>query len=280
MPYKRRFVKCFTDQVLHFGTTSTSKGEGAHAVLKRNLITSTEDLKTVVENLDLMLINQRHDYLIAAEEAKVRYPMDLKIDVFRNLAAFVTPYALRKILEEYKRLIDEPTVLPACTKAFSTSLGLPCAHIIQERLTSNGLMIEDVHLHWRLERFFIQSDPLRHIRDPEVVRTRGRPMGAENRTRREEVFADSTLREPSQFERVEGEIASQNQEGLNPNIAHVLQRADPAPRRRGRPRGSGRAKSEGDRGGRGGRGRGGRGGRRGGKAVASQQDEAIREDAS
>ena len=149
MFYKRRFVKCFIDQVLHFGIISTFRRERVHAVLKRNLIISTEDLKTMVENLDFMLINQRHDYLIAAEEVKVRYSMDLKIDAFRNLIAFVISYALRKILGEYKRLIDQPTVFFACIKAFSTFLGLPCVHVIQERLTSNGngLMIEDVHPH-------------------------------------------------------------------------------------------------------------------------------------
>ena len=147
MLYKRRFVKCFIDQMLHFGTISTFRGEGAHAVLKKNLITSTENLKTVIENLDFMLINQRHDYLITAKEIKIRYFMNLKIDVFRNLAAFVISYALKKILGKYKRLIDESTVFSACIKAFSTFLKLPCVHIIQKRLTFNELMIEDVHFH-------------------------------------------------------------------------------------------------------------------------------------
>ena len=92
------------------------------------------------------------------------------------------------------------------------------------------------------------------------------------------------------MERVKGEIATQNQKDLNPNITHVFQRADPAPRRRGRPRGSERAKNENDRGDRGGRGRGdmggkgdmgGRGGRKGGEeAVDNQQNEIIHEDAS
>ena len=68
---------------------------------------------------------------------------------------------------------------------------------------------------------------------------------------------------------------------MDPNIAHVLQRADPAPRRRGRPRGSERAKNENGRSDRDDRGRGGmegRGSRRDGKkAVNNQQDEVIHE---
>ena len=64
------------------------------------------------------------------------------------------------------------------------------------------------------------------------------------------MFDQSTFREPSQFERMKGELAIRNHEVLDSNITHVFQRADPAPRRRGRPRGSERAR---DRGGRGGR---------------------------
>lgn len=80
--HKRRFVKFFTDRILHVGTTSTSRGEGAHAVLKRQLVVSTDDLKTVVDNLNLLLSNQRHDHLIAFEKAKMRYPKNLRVDIF------------------------------------------------------------------------------------------------------------------------------------------------------------------------------------------------------
>lgn len=35
--HRFRFVRCFTNRVLHFDTTVTSRGEGAHAVLKKQL---------------------------------------------------------------------------------------------------------------------------------------------------------------------------------------------------------------------------------------------------
>lgn len=75
--YRRRFIKCYTDKVLHFGTTVISRGEGGHAVLKRHLGASTGDLKLVVDGISLLLTNQQHNYLIAYEEAKIRYPSDL-----------------------------------------------------------------------------------------------------------------------------------------------------------------------------------------------------------
>jgi uncharacterized membrane protein YgcG len=290
---------------MHFGITVTSRGEGAHAVLKRNLVTSTGDLKIVVDNLNLLLINQRHDYLIEFENAKVRYSLQCRIDLFQtflikfenvkvryslqcridlfqNISAFVTSYALRKILDQYKRLTDESTVLSACIKAFSTTLGLSCAHIIQERLGSTGcLLIDDVHPHWRFEKSDASAviDSLLHVQNPEVVRTRGRPIGAENRTRREEVFDNSTLRVPSQFEHVEGEMSTQMNEPLDDQIAQILARTDSTSRRRGRSRGSGRARGRGRaRGQRGGRQRGG-GQRGGGQQGGGQRDDEDMEEA-
>ena len=112
-------------------------------------------------------------------------------------------------------------------------------------------------------------------------------MKAENHIRRKIFFANLTFRKPSQFERIKNEIVTQNQKNLNSNITHVLQRADPAPRRRDRPRGSGRARSENerndrdDRDERDDRDRKNRGNKKNEKkTVDNQQNEIIREDAS
>ncbi len=59
--YRRRFIKCYTNQVLHFDTTVTSRGEDEHAVLKRQLESSIDDLKTVMNEINLLLINEHHN---------------------------------------------------------------------------------------------------------------------------------------------------------------------------------------------------------------------------
>ena len=105
-------------------------------------------------------------------------------------------------------------------------------------------------------------------------------MKIENRIKKKEIFADSIFRKPSQFERVENEIVFQNQKNLNSNIAHVFQRANPAPRRRDRSRGSERAKNENDRNDRDDRSKKGKKNKKSEETVASQQNEIIREDAS
>ncbi len=266
--YRRRFVKCFIDKIMHFGIIVTSREEDAHAMLKRNLITSIDDLKIVMNNLNLLLINQRHDYLIEFENAKIRYSLQCRIDLFQtflikfenvkiryslqcridlfqNIFAFVTSYALRKILNQYKRLIDESTILSACIKTFSTTLRLSCAHIIQERLESSDcLLIDDVHSHWRFEKSDASTaiDSLLHVQNSEVVRTRDRSIETENRTRRKKVFDNSTLRVSSQFEHVKSEMSTQMNEPLNDQIAQILTRTDSTSRRRGRSRESERAR--------------------------------------
>ena len=55
--YKKKFVKCWTDRFRHFNNHATSRSEGSHARLKSVLLSSTGDLKTVVDQLDLLLIN-------------------------------------------------------------------------------------------------------------------------------------------------------------------------------------------------------------------------------
>ena len=148
--YRQQFVRCYTDQVLHFNTTVTSRAEGGHAVLKRQLGTSTGDLKTVVDGINLMLMNEYQNHLINFDEAKSRLPMELKKPIFQRLIGNVTPAAMRKILPQYQQLVGQPTALSPCTGAFTTSMGLPCSHKIQDRLYSEGsLLIEDVHPHWR-----------------------------------------------------------------------------------------------------------------------------------
>ena len=97
------------------------------------------------------------------------------------------------------------------------------------------LQIEDIHPHWLLEKAIPQrgqtpedeseansdseADPdaiidptaldLLHVNDPAIVRPRGRPVGARNKSKkkrtRAEAFEDSTQREPSHFEYVVAE---------------------------------------------------------------------------
>jgi hypothetical protein len=112
----------------------TSRSEDEHAVLKRQLESSSGDLKTMIDEINLLLNNQHHEHLIAFEEARTRFPNELRKLIFRHLAAFVSSYVLRKINDQYALLINQSTTLSACTDVFIITLRLSCAHKIQERM--------------------------------------------------------------------------------------------------------------------------------------------------
>ncbi len=250
--YRRRFVRCFINQILHFDIIVTSRDEREHAVLKRSLMTSTDDLKIVIDDLNLLLINQRHDYVQKFEKTKMRYSMNCRFDIFRNLFSFVISKALRMIVKEYKRLIDQLIVLSACIKTFKTSLDLSCAHVIQQRLfeSSECLLLEDVHSHWRFEKRIhetVNIDSLLHVQNSDVVRFRERSIEAKNRIRKEEAFDNFILRMSSQFEFVQEKMIESMNENLNEDVARMLARVDSTSRRRGRSRESERARDKDDR---------------------------------
>ena len=148
--YRQRFVRCYTNKIFHFETTTTSRNESEHAMLKRQLRSSIDDLKTVIDDINLMLMNEYQIHLISINEAKIKVPMILRKSIFQNLIAHVISIVLRKIIPQYDLLTDQSTAVLLCIGAFSTFMKLPCSHVIQQRLFDNeGLFLNDVHPHWR-----------------------------------------------------------------------------------------------------------------------------------
>jgi hypothetical protein len=148
--YRRRFVKCYTNQVLHFEITVISREEGEHAVLKRQLGSSTEDLKTVIDEISLLLMNEVQNHTLVLTDAQMRHSMKLRKSVFDQLRAFITLYVLRKMLDQYKLLTERSTALLACIRSFITIIDLFCSHKIQKRVyerKNESLLLKDVHLH-------------------------------------------------------------------------------------------------------------------------------------
>ncbi len=92
--YRRRFVKCYNNKVLHFDTTMTSQDERAHAMLKKQLESSTRNFKTMMNDINLLFINEQHNYLIDLVNAEMRYSTELRKSIFQQFFSFVTSIAL------------------------------------------------------------------------------------------------------------------------------------------------------------------------------------------
>ncbi|CAG8855693.1 18658_t:CDS:2, partial [Gigaspora margarita] len=114
---------------------------------------------------------------------------------------------------------DSP--LKPCTSTFRSTMGLPCSHIIHERLEAKQtLQKADIHEHWWIqgrhsltERYqfwpphqqasiysqieeLVDTPPI-VLENPITKKPRGRPVGAGNKNKR------TTQRDPSAFEHVE-----------------------------------------------------------------------------
>ena len=101
----------------------------------------------MVDAIELMLTNERQTYKIQFNEAKMRLPIHLKKPIFRDLYTKVSPFALKKMLPQYLKVVNQQ--MQACTKHFTTTMGLLCAHEIEKRMSEAGgvLKIEDIHTH-------------------------------------------------------------------------------------------------------------------------------------
>jgi hypothetical protein len=146
--YRQRFVECYINKMLHFEITISSRDEKEHSMLKRQLESFIDDLKTMINEINLLLMNEYHNYLLKFEKTKMRLSMKLNKSIYQRLIAHVTSHVLKKIDEQYKLLINQSIAFSSCTNVFIIIIELSCNHQIQNRLFDEEfLTLKDVHSH-------------------------------------------------------------------------------------------------------------------------------------
>ena len=176
-----RIIKCYINRTCHFFTTTTSRSEGAHKVLKQQLRFFTEDLKLVIDKIEILLMNQRKNYAMKFDVVKMRMFFDFQIFLFRDLIFKVFSHVLRLIHKQYQ-LIQTSNYSTNCINAWRVILEFFCNHVIQKRMNFPIAMIlfKNVHSHEHFIKFvssvFSFIDFILLIKEPAVTKTRGRPM--------------------------------------------------------------------------------------------------------
>lgn len=232
--YREKFVLAWTKEVMHFGHLVTSRVEGAHAVLKSWLEVSNGDLNRVCTKLRMCVEHQvrsvRHQISVDGSSKVI----SLTHPIWSNVNGLISHFALKKTSDQLEKAKRLRATEPPCTDFIWSTMGLPCAHTLRTLLDSNRpLLKENFHQHWWVVKEPVRlpsldqtpasfSDVLRRIetrlheapphqrpsmlqrletaletevvRDPEVVRTRGRPGRVSGQA------TSSTRREPSSFE--------------------------------------------------------------------------------
>jgi hypothetical protein len=92
--------------MLHFEITMSSRDENKHLMLKRQLKSFINNLKTMINEINLLLMNEYHNYLLKFEKTKMRLSMKFNKSIYQRLIAHVTFHVLKKIDEQYKLLIS------------------------------------------------------------------------------------------------------------------------------------------------------------------------------
>lgn len=232
--YSTMIVTAWTNRVLHFGNTATSRTERSHLVIKDAIRCSGGDLDKVLYHISAILRRQQEEYRAELARQAASRPKKLLNPVFRLVLERVSHHALfktDKIVQRLSRLQIEhhekhkddnaPFILDPCTHACSNSMGIPCIHKIHEQLGCGmSLLLEDFHEYWRFERSADHTplDPRLFVKDPQECITKGRM----SKRKRQSRGGNLIVREPSKFEIVERSLDS-NQKAATPTAKRQRQ---------------------------------------------------------
>ena len=106
-----------------------------------------DDLKIVINTIDLMFMNERQNYNIKLNKTKMRISIHVKKFIFRDLFIKVSLFVLNQILSHYLKVINHN--MKSCIKQFITTMRLSYAHIMKQRIskTIKILKIKDIHFY-------------------------------------------------------------------------------------------------------------------------------------
>lgn len=293
----KRILHIHTNSYLHLGNQATSRVEGAHWCLKRDLHVSTNDLLGVVQSFERTVTNQHINLQQQIDDERIKKQPHHLDFLFRNLLGKIANHAIRlvvKIRDYYLPVGPGKAVIKDCTGTTRKTLGIPCIHEIQTYVNAkNTLGMAQFHPHWYITTLesLPPIDPRLLVLEPQRNRTRGRPKGAKNKpTSQEEASTQATATDTQSIQ-----DSSTHREASRFEVILQEGRGRRCGRGRGRSHGGGRGSSStqetiipasqpmneqmtqpvsqlaanqtvderGGRGGRGGRGRGGRSGRGG-----------------
>lgn len=149
--HDQKFVRCYTDRVLHFGTTTTSRVESAHAVLKEWLGSASCDLDSVWERVHSALGRQHVEIFKSLESSRSKHSHDSHRGLFSLLNGIVSHKAIKLMKEEFDRGVQLGSdLLSRCGCSIYTSCGLLCAcRLIDLFQRHEKVFPDDVHIFWR-----------------------------------------------------------------------------------------------------------------------------------
>jgi hypothetical protein len=238
---RKRILRIHTNSYLHLGNQATSRVEGAHWCLKRDLHVSTNDLLGVIQSFERTVVNQHIKVQQQIDDEQIKKLFHHQEFLFRNLFGKIANRAIRlvtKIKEAHLPIGPGKTPIKDCTGTTKKTLGIPCIHEIQPYVSAkNALGMAQFHPFWYLTtpESLPPIDPRLLVLEPQKNRTRGRPKGAKNKPTLQEELEAST-----QATAMATDLETQNTSThrIASRFEVTLQEGRGQRRGRGRPRGS------------------------------------------
>lgn len=146
LSHKKQIMDAWVGKVLHLGCTTTSRVESSNSFLKRFLSSSVRDLLTLVQQLNRAIEHQVYELRKSHADDKFKRPQFCNQQQYADVVHKVSSFALSKAHAHFV-----PSANSICTKSFTATMGLPCAHAVQEcKLKKQSLSLEHFNEHWHL----------------------------------------------------------------------------------------------------------------------------------
>ena len=134
LPFKETFVRAWTDKIRHYGNVDSSRAEGVHQAIKRRMGSRQIHLNDIIDHLTMYLDQHNKQLREELEYGQQKERTDLQSPLYRNLHSYISYYALDQV-ETHRRshnLLLRNSYLPLklCKQLFTTTKGLPCAHLL------------------------------------------------------------------------------------------------------------------------------------------------------
>jgi MULE transposase domain len=174
LPYKKSFCKAWTNLIRHFSNTTSNRAEGSHRGVKKKLPQHRLHIRKVIDIMKAYLEVANEDHLKDVETERTSIGNYFIRPVLYEVRHRISTFAIRK-MEEHLRFFksDHLSELPRCKKSFYRIWGVPCAHMVYEKIEAvECLKVSDFHPQWHLkrEKDYPPIDPALLLRDPLIVR--------------------------------------------------------------------------------------------------------------
>lgn len=147
--WKHKVAACFTRDVVTFGITTTSRGEGSHSAMKSWLSLSKSDIHEFWSKMNLLWKQQHDQYCYIMARAGSTVSSGRQTPFWAAVNRRIHVYPLQEALKQWEKRTEDSI----CSGQYTKKTGIPCRHSIA-RLIGAGHILRCAHFHqhWWVRR--------------------------------------------------------------------------------------------------------------------------------